>query len=226
MDLSAIRPATKADAAYRKLRRRIIDASLVPGSRLDQELLATTLGVSTTPLREALRRLEAERLVERAAHRQVVIAPLSRREFRELYEIRLELDSLSVALAARTGRRSDLLDAERHLAAPNLPREGLQFNRAFHRALYAACGNAVLIEVLDSLWDRSARYRFFLIRDPEEPTVAAREHRRLLALTAAGDAEGASSLMRRHLQRSAAQIEPLMRDRWDGDDPSPDGAAP
>ena len=68
----SMRPETKADAAYRELRRRIVDGSLEPGSRLDQEMLAAALGVSTTPLREALRRLEAERLVQRAAHRQVV----------------------------------------------------------------------------------------------------------------------------------------------------------
>lgn len=226
MDLSAIRPATKADAAYRELRRRIVDASLTPGSRLDQELLAATLGLSTTPLREALRRLEAEHLVERAAHRQVVIAPLSSRELRELYEVRLELDSLSVALAAKSARAPDLAEAESHLSVldPHDPHDNLRANRAFHRALYSCCGNAVVTEILDSLWDRSDRYRFFVTRDPTESSVAAREHRKLLALTAAGDAEGASALMRRHLQRSATQIERLVREQWHEGNSSPDRA--
>lgn len=208
----SLRPETKADAAYRELRRRIVDASLEPGSRLDQEMLAAALGVSTTPLREALRRLEAERLVQRAAHRQVIIAPLSPRELHELYEIRLHLDSLSVQMAAYGTNSGLVAEAERHLASPDPdhPHHGLELNRAFHRTLYSASGNAVLTEILDWLWDRTDRYRILLTADPSDAEVAAEEHRELLSLVASGRAAEAGDLMRRHLQRSVDRIARLV----------------
>lgn len=210
----SLRPETKADAAYRELRRRIVDGSLEPGSRLDQEMLAGALGVSTTPLREALRRLEAERLVQRAAHRQVVIAPLSPRELRELYEIRLHLDSLSVQMAADGADPALVAEAERHLAppAPDRPHHSLELNRAFHRTLYAASGNAALTDILDWLWDRTDRYRILLTADPTDAEVTAGEHRELLTLVAAGKATEAGELMRRHLQRSLDRIGRLVAD--------------
>lgn len=209
-----VRPETKADAAYRELRRRIVDASLAPGSRLDQEMLAAALGVSTTPLREALRRLEAERLVERAAHRQVVIAPLSARELHELYQIRLQLDSLSVQMAAGAGDPRLVVEAERHLAPPDPgdPHRSLDVNRAFHRSLYSGSGNAVLTEILDLLWDRTDRYRILLTADPTDSEVAAAEHRQLLSLVAGGRAAEAGELMRRHLQRSVDRLTGLVAD--------------
>ena len=210
----SMRPETKADAAYRELRRRIVDGSLEPGSRLDQEMLAAALGVSTTPLREALRRLEAERLVQRAAHRQVVIAPLSARELHELYQIRLHLDSLSMQMAAGRADAVVLADAERHLVtpAPDQPHHSLELNRAFHRALYSASGNEALIDILDWLWDRTDRYRILVAADPSDAEVTAGEHRELLSLVAAGKAAEAGELMRRHLQRSLDHIARLIDD--------------
>lgn len=206
------RPETKADAAYRELRRRIVGGSLAPGSRLDQEMLAGALGVSTTPLREALRRLEAERLVQRAAHRQVVIAPLSRRELHELYRVRLELDSLSVQMAAVTAGSDVVALAEQHLKSPDHdhPDRTLDANRSFHRTLYSAPGNAVLTEILDALWDRTDRYRILLTADPSDAQLAAVEHRELLALVAAGRGPEAGELMRRHLQRSIDRLSELV----------------
>lgn len=208
----SLRPETKADAAYRELRRRIVDASLEPGSRIDQEMLAAALGVSTTPLREALRRLEAERLVQRAAHRQVVIAPLSPRDLQEIYQIRVHLDSLSVQMAASVATPALVAEAEKHLVSPgpDHPHHRLELNRAFHRTLYAASGNATLTDILDSLWDRTDRYRILITADPSDAEVTAGEHRELLALVAAGRAPEAGEVMRRHLQRSLDRIARLV----------------
>ncbi len=214
MDLTLVRPVTKADAAYVEMRSRIVDATLAPGSRLDQELLAATLGVSTTPLREALRRLEAEHLVHRAAHRQVVIAPLSRTELHELYVARIELDALAVVLAATAVQREEVDAMHRLLDSPPAehPRDHLRADRAFHRALYRAAHNEVVIEILDSLWDRSDRYRYFLLANqPGVAGTASHEHGKLVALVAAGDGSAAAALMRQHLGDSAARIDGLLR---------------
>jgi len=91
---------TKADGAYIEMRDQILLGLLEPGSRIDYVQLSAALGVSITPLREALRRLEADHLVIRNAHRDVVIAPLTREEASDLVAVRRELDLLAARLAA------------------------------------------------------------------------------------------------------------------------------
>src|ERR1700730_14446555 len=97
---SFLQIGTKAEAVYQELRRRILSSVILPGSMLSQEALAVQLGVSITPLREALRRLETEGLVKTLAHRTMTIPPLTRKEVRELYAVRLQLDPLAAKLAA------------------------------------------------------------------------------------------------------------------------------
>src|SRR3984885_16080913 len=92
--------ATKADGVYLEVRNQILLGTLEPGSRVDYLQLSASLGVSITPLREALRRLEADYLVIRNAHRDVVIAPLTRAEADELLAVRQELDLLAARRAA------------------------------------------------------------------------------------------------------------------------------
>ena len=91
---------TKADGAYLEMRNQILQGELKPGSRVDYGQLSASLGVSVTPLREALRRLEADHLVIRNAHRDVVVAALTREEAVELVTVRQELDLLAARLAA------------------------------------------------------------------------------------------------------------------------------
>src|SRR6266545_115587 len=90
---------TKAEAAYEEIRQRILAGIFEPSAALNQEALAPELGVSVTPVREAVRRLEAEGLVRFEAHKTVIVAPLSRTELSELYDIRLKLDPYAAQLA-------------------------------------------------------------------------------------------------------------------------------
>lgn len=201
---------TKADAAYAELRRRIIDGQLKPGVRLDQEMIAQELGLSTTPVREALRRLEADHLVQRSAHKDVTITPLSMTEARELYAVREELDGLAIFLATKRSSREQIEVIRNALpkVGPSAdPAEQLRSNRLFHRAVYRASGNAVLIEILESLWDRSDRYRVAILRDPRQATAATSEHEQIVEVMMSGDAKLAAKLMREHLSESLASIE-------------------
>src|SRR5579875_243592 len=92
---------TKSEAAYHLVRERVMDGRLAPGTVLDQEALAREMGLSTTPVREALRRLEAEGLVSQRAHFAIRIPELSRREFSDVYAIRTLLDPEAARLACR-----------------------------------------------------------------------------------------------------------------------------
>ena len=99
---------TKSDYAYRQVRDRILSGELEPGAVLQQRDLASRIGISTTPLREALRRLKSEGLVELDAHRDARISPLRAEEARDLLELRKSLDPLAAGLAAQRRTNADI----------------------------------------------------------------------------------------------------------------------
>ncbi|MGP3933069.1 GntR family transcriptional regulator [Nonomuraea sp. KM88] len=201
---------TKADHAYLRVKELILSGELPPASVIAQARLAGDIGISTTPLREALRRLKSEGLVELDAHRDARVAPLAAEEARDLLELRRSLDPLAVALAAERRTRADIaaMRAAGQGLEPlpgNPAYEHLAAHRAFHRALYSASHNDLLIQTLDGLWDKSDRYRRLALeagRDQEARDRSAAEHEALVELVIAGDGEGAAAVMRRHVDTS------------------------
>src|SRR5689334_829893 len=101
---------TKSESAYQLLRDRILSGALAPGQVLQQRELAATLGISTTPLREALRRLMTEGLVDLDSHRDARITELRAEQARDLIELRSALDPLAAALAAERRTSDDLAE--------------------------------------------------------------------------------------------------------------------
>jgi DNA-binding GntR family transcriptional regulator len=227
--------ASKGDVAYAALRDRILSGVLPPGSRLAQNELAAALGMSLTPLREAIRRLDSEGLVDLDTHRDVRVAALDADEARQLLEVRSSLDPTAAELAAQ--RRTDAdLAALRAAAARVLPvtrargEEALVAHRAFHRAVHLASHNDVLVRMLDDLWDKGDRYRRLGLHLPLDDEARARDHHEhveLLELITAGDTAGARDLMRTHVERSltATAITVLER-RAREDNPPPDAPRP
>ncbi|HWD06222.1 MAG TPA: GntR family transcriptional regulator [Amycolatopsis sp.] len=213
--------SSKGDVAYAELRGRILSGALRPGSRLEQNDLAGDLGMSLTPLREAIRRLSSEGLIHLDAHRDARVAGMSAGEARQLFEVRLSLDPTAAMYAAQR-RTDDDLTALRAAVARLLPvtrewgEEALTAHRAFHRALYVASHNATLVRLLDDIWDKTDRYRRAGLELPpgnEPRTRDHREHHDLVDLIAAGNATGACDLMRSHIERSllASAIDALER---------------
>ncbi len=197
--------ATKTDQAYWRIRRRILNGELAPETSLDQEAIAAAFGLSTTPVREALRRLESERLVINRAHRDTVVAPLSLAALEEVYAVRLSLDPLAAGMAARSGS-AEAIEQLVALAAQTVTEADagvlLSLNRGLHRAIYVASGNQVLIEVLDRLWDMSDRYRLITLRDRNVVKSAHAEHHDIVRAVVDRDAEKAAELMREHVLQS------------------------
>jgi len=205
---------TKADGAYLELRNRILLGTLEPGSRIDYVRLSASLDVSITPLREALRRLEADHLVIRNAHRDVVIAPLTREEAAELVAVRQELDLLAARLAAAHMTQDELAAARklivsedenaalRYLREAGLPvaADGmLSVNRAFHRMVYCGSHNQVLIQYRDAISTRTERYVITAQRITTVPPEAYRVlHEKLLTALEGRDAAAAAEVMRAH----------------------------
>ncbi len=202
---------TKADYAYSEVRERIMSGALPQGAVVSQEALAAELNVSTTPLREAMRRLSSEGLVILDAHRDARVAPLTAAEARSLFEIRQQLDPLAVRLAAE--RRDDADTALIRAAASSLePLDAgsglaaLEAHRAFHAALYRASHNDLLIGLLDGLWDKADRYRRAALEmredSPDDRARVRAEHQAMMTAVLDGDPEAAEQHMRSHVANS------------------------
>ena len=201
---------TKSDYAYRQVRDRILSGELQPGAVLQQRDLASRIGISTTPLREALRRLKSEGLVELDAHRDARISPLRAEEARDLLELRKSLDPLAAALAAQRRTNADIQAIRAaHSGLDPLPThpaiEQLVAHRNFHAAIYRASHNDMLIDALEGLWDKADRYRRLALqtdRGQGARDQKAEEHQLMVDLIAAGDSEGAANVMRAHIDTS------------------------
>lgn len=227
---STITFSSKGDQAYGELRRRVLSGALPAGSRIDQHELAADLRMSITPLREAIRRLSSEGLVELDTHRNVRVAPMSAAEARELLEVRLSLEPAAVELAA--ARRTEVdADAMRAAAAQLLPvtrrwgEDAILAHHEFHRALYAASHNRTMIRVLDDLWAKSDRYRRLGVELPtgDGPrTTDHRQHHEMLELVLAGDGAVAAQLARTHIRNSlTASVTAVLEAREQRHDPTP-----
>jgi DNA-binding GntR family transcriptional regulator len=206
--------ATKADGVYLEVRNQIMYGVLEPGSRIDYLQLSASLNVSITPLREALRRLEADHLVLRIAHRDVMVAPLARAEATELVQVRQELDLLAARLAA-LHMTADELAAARDLVEGQDEQEALRYlrdagipvavggllsvDRAFHRMVYCASHNEVLIQYRDAISTRTERYAILARQIKSVPPTDFRLlHLKLLAALESRDPETAQEVMRAH----------------------------
>lgn len=204
--------ATKSELAYARVRELILTGELAPGAVLNQATVARQIGVSTTPLREALRRLAQQGLVELGAHRDARVAPLDATEARDLVELRQHLDPLAAGLAAQRRTAADLAEmAESLTRLESLPRDPspaqLAGHRRFHAAVYRASHNALLVGTLEGLWDKTDRYRRHALRagrSDEEVAQRAEEHRLLVEAVQDRDADAATDLMRRHVETSLA----------------------
>ncbi len=204
--------ATKSERAYARVREMVLTGELEPGAVLNQAVLARQIGISTTPLREALRRLAQQGLVELGAHRDARVAPLDAAEARDLVELRQDLDPLAAGLAAQRRTAADLAEMAQSLARlESLPEDPspaqLAGHRRFHAAIYRASHNAVLVATLDGLWDKTDRYRRHALRagrSDEEAAQRAEEHRLLVEAVSDRDAAAATELMRRHVETSLA----------------------
>lgn len=197
---------TKADAAYAELRSLIISGRLRPSEPLNQEQLAAALGVSTTPLREAIRRLETEEFVVTEAHREVTVAPLNIDHIAELFETRAGLEIFAAYLAAERVTDEDFEAMKAALERSRKSVEGKAeadeawaANRHLHKTIARASHNAVLIDLLEALWDRYERCRPLFDSTILDPSVES-EHEAVVKAIEEGRADDAAAALRKHLE--------------------------
>lgn len=197
--------ASVVDQVYLAIRARIADQSLPRGQRLHQEGLAAELGVSRTPVREALRRLAAEGLVEMRTNRGARVVDLDPSDIRMPYEARLVVEPGAARLAAQRRPAEPLEQMAASIAAQRtaIPDRAATFdaNRDFHLALVRGSGNPFLVQIVEQLWARSIGTPIY---EYQAETAArmradADEHEQILQAVAAGDGRAAEALTRRHV---------------------------
>lgn len=194
------------EAAYQTLRDEIVEGTRPPGSALIQLQLAAELGISRTPLREALGRLTHEGLVVWEPGHGYVVKSLSPATVTEVHQVRERLETLALELACgRLSRveaaRVRLLIEQMREADPGDAQEQYQLNRQFHQAVVAPCDNAFLLSILDQLWDHpvSRRITRSYVHDPGNVDRMICEHEEILAASLAGDTEHLLSLSVAHM---------------------------
>ncbi len=179
-------------------------ASLRPGAPMNEVEIAEALGISRTPVREAIRKLEQEGLVTRHPNRGVVVTQLSMREVFEIWALREIIEPAACRLAAPTVSGSSLERIEsasrRLLRKPPSVDTYEVYHRSdleLHGLILEACGNATLRQVMDSLVGRIRQARMVTSPARFEPSIE--EHLAIIAALRRRDPEGAADAMRRHL---------------------------
>jgi len=198
---------TKSELALRVLRARIRSGELRPGGRIQVDELARELGMSQTPIREALRLLQADRLVNYEPHRGAIIRELDAETISEIFRLRCLLEPLAVRLAVPklTDGALEYIE-ERHgeftasaisQAAPRVA----ELNQAWHWAVYNASGSVFLMDFIRRLWD-AFPWRTVRLLPGASSEASAAQHEGVMAAIRAAKADDASRSMLAHIERT------------------------
>lgn len=195
------------DVAYESVREAILANELKPGERVSEYKVAEWLGISRTPAREGLRRLESEGLLRQHPRRGMVVASIDDNALQELYAVRQLLEGGAAAMAARHATDAEI-ETLLHLSQAEAgfsddPRRMFEHNRTFHNVVYHAAHNQLLLKFLLQTADTLAAYRnvsTLVIKDRREEVVA--EHRELSEAIARRDAEAAQEIAVRHVRNA------------------------
>ena len=201
------------DTAYDLIRARILDNVWPPGHRALEQEVALALGMSRTPVREALLRLQNDGLVEIVPRHGMRVMPVSPTDMREIYEILTALECMAAEIVARRKPCEEELapliratnDMDTALAKEDLDAWAAADER-FHAALVELSGNRQLINTVWNYWDRAHRARMFSLRLRPKPTNSTKEHGELLNRMLEGDAAGAAAVNRQHRERASREL--------------------
>lgn len=204
-------PGTITDFVSGVIRNRIVLGELRPGAKVPVYELADELGVSRVPLREAVRELEAESLVDNLPRRGTVVRELNAADLRDTFEILHAIEPIAARRCAETGDKDIVvsmrywLNQMQDLAKRKVPQvsaEMLHAHREFHFALFRAAGDGVLQRHLCMLWNTCERYVVNSLPNRRRQAAAAEEHAELVRRIEGRDPDGAVGVLHTHLDES------------------------
>ena len=212
---SAGDPKLRGETAYAQLKNEISTGKMLPGSRVREVEIAERLGISRTPVREALRRLEADGLITHVPHSGAIVAQLDHNAVIELYAMREVLEGTAARFAARHASEAEIQDLA-DLVATEMDRASnpaalAQLNRAFHHALYHAGHNRFLLKALNSLSDAMILLGGTTLGVESRSTTAHQEHTALVEAIATRDPDAAEEAARIHIRNAQRARLKLLR---------------
>ena len=214
MQSDAIQRGNISEAAADTVRAMIVDGRLAAGDRINEVRLAQQLGVSRTPLREALSGLAAEGALSSVPRIGYFVRPLTLDEFEQIYDIRPLLDPEALRLAGvpdeKRIARLEKLNAD--LARAKGLR-AIEIDDAWHIELIAGCPNRVLIEMIENMIVRTRRYELALMREQKNVDVATQDHDRIVAALRAGDLKAACDALKQNMQSGREPIVAWLKQR-------------
>ncbi|MBC3190446.1 GntR family transcriptional regulator [Pseudonocardia sp. C8] len=200
-------PSSLADQAYIALRDQLIMLEIPPLAPIDDEGLSARLGLGRTPVREALKRLETERLVISYPRRGTFATAVDISDLTDVCEIRLALEPLAArraALAASAGRRDELRALADRIRVLDSARTGrtelMRWDVSVHRSIYRAAGNPYLEDTLTRYYNLATRIHCMFLERLDHVAGHVDEHCELLYVIADGDARRAESVCRQHVE--------------------------
>jgi DNA-binding GntR family transcriptional regulator len=199
--LAAASALSLADQAYDRFREALRSGALAPGQRVLETEVAERFGMSRTPVREAIRRLQSEGLVAPLPGRGLCVARYDHAEVDELYVMREALEGTAARLAAENAGRPDIALLRRMVAEEAaLPLDqAAEHNRRFHRALHQAAHNRYLLRALSAISDALLLLGPTTLEPPGRAAAAREEHARIVAAVAARDGAAAEAAARAHI---------------------------
>jgi DNA-binding GntR family transcriptional regulator len=205
-----------SEFAANKIRKSILDGVLEPGARIQQHALASELGVSHVPLREAIQKLEAEGFLAIHPRRGAFVMPLSIDDAREIFDLRVTLEVKAIRASIPRLTTEQLQIVRESCAAADGVTDVVQYgelNVQFHRALYAAAGRPRLQNIIEALWSNAARYSMLLRFKGGHFERSQVGHWDLVEHALQRDVDRACVTLRDHIAAAADKILELMNDR-------------
>lgn len=217
--MPAAKKISQARKAYDSIRNDIIRHILLPGYSLSEAELAEKLGMSRTPVREALSQLHAEGLIERTRGRGSAVKRLTREEIRQAYEFAESLEAMAAYLAASETVEKELTarmekavaDMESAFAKEDSD-AWADADDLFHQALHDACGNKYIRDALESIYGDVYYTRMLVTKLHLDKSRSTMEHKETLERIKARDAQGARDVMGRHWSRIRREVVKLIVD--------------
>lgn len=207
------------DVVFMTLRQAILKGDMEPGERLMEITLANKLGVSRTPIREAIRKLELEGLVNMVPRKGAVVASISEKDMRDVLEVRITLEELAVKLAIQNMEEADidqLKKAAKNFENAVISRDIVDIVEAdvvFHDVIYNRTNNNRLIQIINNLREQMYRYRLEYIKDARTHSILISEHQDIIAALEKKNVEEAKTAVRQHIVNQEKGIVRAINDR-------------
>ncbi len=211
------------DVVFKTLRQAILKGELEPGERLMEIQLAERLGVSRTPIREAIRKLELEGLVLMIPRRGAEVAKISEKNLRDVLEVRRSLEELAIDLACQRIQEEELetlREAQKEFAAAIAAGDAMeiaQTDEKFHEIIYSGTGNQKLMQILSNLREQMYRYRLEYIKDANKRQILLVEHEQILKALSLRHVQEARLAVREHIDNQEITVLKNLKEQEEND---------